>query len=217
MLKLKILELLKLYFGEIIMNKAIYPGSFDPITFGHIDIILRASKIFDYIVIGIAKDNSKTNFLFTETERKFFIENSLSEIENIEVKIFDGLLTDFVKKENSNIIIRGLRVLSDFEYEFRMALMNRKLDDEDDKKCWKISSLYQKSDLAFDLLSNQTIEWELFLLENNTINVELVYKIDYVKEFEMNSELIKNMSIEHNNSLKNIASIVADNLFEIMT
>ena len=112
------------------MNKVVYPGSFDPITFGHIDIIKRASKIFDYIVIGIAKDNNKTNFLFSETERKSLIKNSLSSIENIEVKIFDGLLTDFVKQENSNIIIRGLRVLSDFEYEFRMALMNRKLDDE---------------------------------------------------------------------------------------
>jgi len=112
------------------MNKAIYPGSFDPITFGHMDIIKRASKIFDYIVIGIAKDNNKTNFLFSEMERKSLIENSLSKIDNIEVKIFDGLLTDFVKQENSNIIIRGLRVLSDFEYEFRMALMNRKLDDE---------------------------------------------------------------------------------------
>ena len=112
------------------MNKAVYPGSFDPITFGHIDIIKRASKIFDYIVIGIAKDNNKTNFLFSEIERKSLIKNSLSSIKNIEVKIFDGLLTDFVKEENSNIIIRGLRVLSDFEYEFRMALMNRKLDDE---------------------------------------------------------------------------------------
>ena len=112
------------------MNKAIYPGSFDPITFGHIDIIDRASKIFDYIIIGIAKDNNKTNFLFTENERKTFIKESLSHLDNIEVKIFDGLLTDFVKKENSNIIIRGLRVLSDFEYEFRMALMNRKLDNE---------------------------------------------------------------------------------------
>jgi len=112
------------------MNKAIYPGSFDPITFGHIDIINRASKIFDHVTIGIAKDNNKSNFLFLENERKTFIKESLFHLKNVEVKIFDGLLTDFVKKENSNIIIRGLRVLSDFEYEFRMALMNRKLDDE---------------------------------------------------------------------------------------
>jgi len=111
------------------MNKAIYPGSFDPITYGHLDIIERSSRLFDYLIIAVIKNNKKTNFLLTENERISLIKDSLSSFKNVEVKVFEGLLIDFAKKEKSNVIIRGLRVLSDFEYEFKMALMNRKLDD----------------------------------------------------------------------------------------
>ena len=113
------------------MKIAIYPGSFDPITNGHIDIIERSSKIFDTLIVAVNENEGKS-FLFDSQERIKIIEKSVSHLKNVEVKIFNGLLVDFVKKENSNIIIRGLRVLSDFEYEFKMALMNRNLDDDID-------------------------------------------------------------------------------------
>ena len=107
------------------MNKAIYPGSFDPITFGHLDIIERCSKIYDKLVVGVIKENNNKKFLFDEFQRKEMIETLVSRFSNVEVKVFDSLLVDFAVKENSKIIIRGLRALSDFEYEFLMALMNR--------------------------------------------------------------------------------------------
>jgi len=111
------------------MKKAIYPGSFDPITNGHLDIIERSSKIFDKLVVAIA-NNSEKKTLFEPNEREEIINLSINHLDNVEVKIFNGLLIDFAKQEKLNIIVRGLRVLSDFEYEFKMALMNRNLDDE---------------------------------------------------------------------------------------
>ena len=111
-------------------KKVIYPGSFDPLTNGHLDIIKRSSKIFDNIVVAVVENNSKKDFLFSATERKKMIEDSVANLNNVSVEIFNGLLIDFAVEQNSNTIIRGLRVLSDFEYEFRMALMNRKLNGE---------------------------------------------------------------------------------------
>ena len=111
------------------MNKAIYPGSFDPITNGHLDIIIRCSKLYDHLIVGVNELDTKKNFMFSAIERKKMIEESVSEFKNVEVKIFDNLLVDFAESENCNVIIRGLRVLSDFEYEFKMALMNRNLND----------------------------------------------------------------------------------------
>ena len=113
------------------MKKAIYPGSFDPITNGHLDIIKRSAKICDSLVVAIT-DNKDKDFMFDVLERKKIIEMSTKNINNIEIKTFDGLLIDFAKKENIDIIIRGLRVLSDFEYEFKMALMNRNLNKDID-------------------------------------------------------------------------------------
>ena len=111
------------------MNKAIYPGSFDPITYGHMDIIKRCSKIYDKLIVGVIKDNNNKSFLFDDKQRKAMIESLLDNYPNVEVKIFNSLLVDFAVQEESKIIIRGLRALSDFEYEFQMALMNRKLND----------------------------------------------------------------------------------------
>tara|TARA_Y100000996_G_scaffold9443_1_gene7811 strand:- start:749 stop:1240 length:492 start_codon:yes stop_codon:yes gene_type:complete len=111
-------------------KKVIYPGSFDPLTNGHLDIIKRASKMFDHIVVAVVENNSKKEFLFNTSERKKMIQDSVVSLSNVSVESFDGLLIDFAVKQNSNTIIRGLRVLSDFEYEFRMALMNRKLNDQ---------------------------------------------------------------------------------------
>ena len=112
------------------MNKAIYPGSFDPITFGHLDIIERCSKLYDKLIVGVNEIDNKKEFMFNAVERKEMIKDSVSHLENVEVRIFNNLLVDFAKKENSKIIIRGLRVLSDFEYEFKMALMNRNLNNQ---------------------------------------------------------------------------------------
>ncbi|MBU4287089.1 MAG: pantetheine-phosphate adenylyltransferase, partial [Proteobacteria bacterium] len=108
---------------------AIYPGSFDPITNGHIDIVERGLKIFDKIIIAILKNPEKKT-LFTVEERKEMIETSLNKHSNIEADIFDGLLVDYAKKRNAGTILRGMRAVSDFEYEFQLALMNRKLNRE---------------------------------------------------------------------------------------
>lgn len=106
---------------------AIYPGAFDPITNGHIDIILRSLRVFDHIVVGIGP-NPKKAALFSLEERIAMIEESIKGNPHVSVEAFDGLLVDFAKKHNARVIIRGLRAVSDFEYEFQMALMNRKLD-----------------------------------------------------------------------------------------
>ena len=112
---------------------AIYPGTFDPITIGHIDIIKRSLKIFDKLIIAIAENNEK-NPLFTHQERQEIALASIVEVgidlKRIEVKRFTGLLVEFVKSQNAKIVIRGLRAVSDFEYEFQMACMNNKLDEE---------------------------------------------------------------------------------------
>ena len=111
-------------------KRVIYPGSFDPLTNGHLDIIVRSSKIFDNLIVAVAKQNVKKGFLFSANTRRKLIQKSVSHLKNVEVQIFDGLLVDFAVKQKATMIIRGLRVLSDFEYEFRMALMNRKLNDD---------------------------------------------------------------------------------------
>jgi len=111
------------------MKKAIYPGTFDPITLGHIDIIKRSALTFDHLIIGVSIDNNKKN-LFNIEEKVEMITKSTSEIKNIEIKTFKGLLMNFAKEESALAIIRGLRVLSDFENEFKMALMNRGLNDD---------------------------------------------------------------------------------------
>lgn len=112
------------------MKIAIYPGTFDPITFGHIDIIKRAASMFDHLIIAVAKDNAK-NPLFSLDERAELIQEEIQNL-NIETKIsvekFEGLLVDFAEKKNAKIIIRGLRAVSDFEYEFQMFGMNSKLN-----------------------------------------------------------------------------------------
>ena len=111
------------------METAVYPGSFDPITNGHIDVIERASKIFDKVIISVG-DNPEKKSLFTIQERVEMIKEATKNLKGIEVEGFKGLLLDYVKKKDSKIIIRGLRAVSDFEFEFQRALLNRKIDGD---------------------------------------------------------------------------------------
>ncbi len=108
---------------------AIYPGSFDPVTNGHLDVLKRASALFDKVIVGIAT-NTRKGSMFTKEKRKELVEGNLGNFENVEVKIFDGLTVDMARKEGANVLIRGLRAVSDFEYEFQLAQMNRHMDDE---------------------------------------------------------------------------------------
>ncbi|MAE42259.1 pantetheine-phosphate adenylyltransferase [Candidatus Woesearchaeota archaeon] len=111
------------------MKTAVYPGSFDPVTNGHIDVIKRALKIFDKVVVAIG-DNPGKEPTFTTEERLEMLKESTKDSKNIEIDFFSGLLLDYVKSKNSKIIIRGLRAVSDFDFEFQRALMNRVVDDQ---------------------------------------------------------------------------------------
>src|SRR5438093_10555694 len=110
------------------MRTAIYPGSFDPLTNGHLDVIERASKLFDRIIVAIAINDSK-HPLFTLAERRELVSRSIEHLKNAEADTFDGLLVDYVEQRRGQAIIRGLRAVSDFEFEFQLALMNRKLNE----------------------------------------------------------------------------------------
>ncbi|MBQ2890734.1 MAG: pantetheine-phosphate adenylyltransferase [Clostridia bacterium] len=111
------------------MNIAVYPGSFDPCTNGHLDIIRRTSSLFDKVIVAVLCNSGKKP-LFTAEERVDIIKKVTADIENVEVISFSGLLVDCIKENNAKTVIKGLRAVSDFEYEFQMALTNRRLDSE---------------------------------------------------------------------------------------
>lgn len=109
------------------MQRAIYPGSFDPVTNGHLDVIQRATRLFDEVVVAVASNEEKQG-LFSMDERLSLLEVTAGTLEKVSVARFDGLLVDFARQQGATAVIRGLRAVSDFEFEFQMALMNRKLD-----------------------------------------------------------------------------------------
>jgi pantetheine-phosphate adenylyltransferase len=109
---------------------AVYPGSFDPITNGHVDLIKRGTRMFDEIIVLIAHNPNKPAYLFSVEERMELIGDVIKDYEGVQVDSYDGLLIDYVKKIGANIILRGLRALSDFEYEFQLALINRRLNND---------------------------------------------------------------------------------------
>jgi pantetheine-phosphate adenylyltransferase len=109
------------------MRRAIYPGSFDPLTNGHLDVLQRAAGIFDNLIIAVARDNAKES-LFNVDERVELIRSATAEINGIEVVPFEGLLVNFARQHKACALVRGLRAVSDFEFEFQLALMNRKLE-----------------------------------------------------------------------------------------
>ncbi|MCU7941500.1 MAG: pantetheine-phosphate adenylyltransferase [Candidatus Thiodiazotropha sp. (ex Cardiolucina cf. quadrata)] len=111
------------------MITAVYPGTFDPITNGHSDLVRRASDLFDHVILAIAKNSGK-NPAFDLDQRKSLVERVLNGVHNVEIRVFDNLLVDFVQECDANVILRGLRAVSDFEYEFQLAGMNRRLAPE---------------------------------------------------------------------------------------
>jgi len=131
------------------MNVAVYPGSFDPITNGHLDIIRRASKIYDKVIVGVLTNSSKKP-MFSKAQRAEFIRKSTADLDNIEVSFFDGLLVDFLKQVDAKVILKGLRATSDFEYEFQMALVNKQL-------CPEVETVFLASDERFTYISSSIV------------------------------------------------------------
>lgn len=111
------------------MLRAIYPGSFDPVTFGHLDVIERSARLADELIVGVLQNNHKRP-LFSTEERVKMLEETTEDLKNIKILPFDGLLVDFAKKVNARMIVRGLRAVTDFEYEIQMAQTNHKLEED---------------------------------------------------------------------------------------
>lgn len=132
------------------MRTVIYPGSFDPLTNGHLDIIQRAAKLFDRVIVAVASNEAK-NPLFTLEERVSLGRQTVSSMQNVEVDSFDGLLIDYVNRMNGDAIIRGLRAISDFEFEFQLALMNRKLDE-------RIETIFMMPKDTYTFLSSRIVK-----------------------------------------------------------
>ncbi len=124
------------------MTAVVYPGTFDPITNGHLDIVTRAARLFDRIIIGVFARTNKHLF-FTTEERMDLARRAVAHLPNVEVKSFRGLAVDFAKQEKAQVMIRGLRMNADFEKEFEMAMMNRKLSPDLDLLCLMASQEYQ--------------------------------------------------------------------------
>jgi pantetheine-phosphate adenylyltransferase len=129
---------------------AVYPGSFDPVTNGHLDIIRRGSRLFDRIVVAILSNPEKEP-LFGLQERRRILQRATSGIPNVSVDSFDGLLVDYARRRGAQVIVRGLRALSDFEYEFQMALMNRRLDSS-------IETVFMMPSEAYSYLSSRLVK-----------------------------------------------------------
>ena len=132
------------------MIKAVYPGSFDPVTFGHLDIITRASKVVDELIIGVLINQKKTP-LFTMDERLHLLQEATKEFPNVTVKAFEGLTVEFAKENNARLIIRGLRAVTDFEYEMQLAQINHSVDQE-------IDTMFFTTSLEYAFLSSTLVK-----------------------------------------------------------
>lgn len=130
--------------------KAIYPGSFDPVTFGHLDIIERCAEKFDHLIIGVLNNKSKQSTFSIERRIELLIETT-NHLKNVEIDAFDGLLTDYARKKRCSTLIRGLRAVSDFEYEMQMALVNRKIGND-------IETLFMVSRSEYVYLSSSIVK-----------------------------------------------------------
>tara|TARA_B100001123_G_scaffold430299_2_gene550024 strand:- start:4083 stop:4586 length:504 start_codon:yes stop_codon:yes gene_type:complete len=158
---------------------AVYPGSFDPVTNGHVDIIRRGSRLFDRIVIALLV-NPEKDPMFTSSERVEMLMRCFDDQVNVEVDTFDGLLVDYVLQRKANVIVRGLRAISDFEYEMQMALMNRRLNDE-------IETVFMMPAEPYTYLSSKLVK-EIALLGGSisglvpeTVEKQLIEKVKVLK------------------------------------
>ena len=136
--------------GKQDMRTAVYPGSFDPITNGHLDVIERAAKLFDKIIVAVAINEAKTP-LFTMKERVKLVSSSVGSLPNVEVDTFTGLLIDYVETRGGEAVVRGLRAVSDFEFEFQLALMNRKLNG-------RIETIFMMPKETYTFLSSRMVK-----------------------------------------------------------
>lgn len=132
------------------MRIAVYPGSFDPLTNGHLDIIKRASRLYDKVIVGVL-DNSNKKPVFTALERKEMIDMAIKDMDNVSCDAFSGLLVDFAKRTNANVIIKGLRTVADFEYEFQIALLNKALNPE-------YETVFLMTDSKFSYISSSVVK-----------------------------------------------------------
>src|SRR3954451_1631559 len=132
------------------MRTVIYPGSFDPLTNGHLDVIQRATKLFDHVIVAIARNDGKSP-LFDLSERLALVQEVIAPLKNVSADSFEGLLVDYVEKRSGQAVIRGLRAVSDFEFEFQLALMNRKLNE-------RVETIFMMPKDTYTFLSSRIVK-----------------------------------------------------------
>ena len=145
------------------MRSAVYPGSFDPVTFGHLDIIERASKHFDKVIVCVMV-NYKKNYLFSSEERCAMIRESVAHLENVEVDVSSSLLVDYAKSKGAQVILKGLRTVQDFEFELQMALTNKKLDSD-------VETFFMVTNNQYSYLSSSVVR-ELMEFDGDVLSMK---------------------------------------------
>ncbi len=162
------------------MKSAIYPGSFDPVTYGHLDIIRRAADIFDVLIVSVLNNKAKTP-LFSIEERVNMLREELKDVPNVKIESYEGLLVDYAKSSGAEVIIRGLRAVTDFDYELQLAQTNRKLSDNE------VDTVFLTTDLKYAYLSSSTVrEVASFDGDISKFVPEKVAKAVYEKYANMN-------------------------------
>jgi pantetheine-phosphate adenylyltransferase len=154
--------------------KAIYPGTFDPLTNGHLDLVARGAKIFDHLVVAILRNSSK-NPLFTVEERVAMLSEGTAEFGNdVSVSTFDGLLVDYAREQRAHAVVRGIRAISDYEYEFQMALMNRRLSPD-------VETIFLMPDAKYSFVSSRLVK-EVFRLGGSVDGLVPKFVIERMKD-----------------------------------
>ena len=132
------------------LRTVVYPGSFDPVTNGHLDLINRAARLFDRVIVAVACNDSKEP-MFSMEERRLLLKTAVTDLHNVEVDTFTGLLVDFVEQKQGDAVLRGLRAVSDFEFEFQLALMNRKLNE-------RVETIFMMPKESYVFLSSRMVK-----------------------------------------------------------